>query len=300
MNIDNAKSVYGLNTRATPIGPYSTGTIQVGPSNTTTSYPTADVAYVVRGIAVGSGDELALNLMTGSTSGSTSFVAGVAQVETATVVATDYGNGDHSFNVTVTATGMAGSPKSIPVQFTLSGGIYTPGKNAETIATAIKNKLNLDADYSTLFTATSSGPNVITTRKHIDSYSVPGGSLKLYAANDTALNISIPTNIPAEITAAPTSTNTTAGVASSGVKLYGQGADFEGEALPTIITIYGALFEVSKGSGVIAGSIDDLTPYSIGSVVQWLNPNGLPNETALTITPSSLTDISITVIGKTT
>lgn len=291
MTLDTPRSIHGLNARATPIGPYSTGTLQIGPSNTTTSYSTADVAYVVRGVAVGSGDALALALTTGSTSGSTSFVAGNAQVETNTIVAAS-GATTGTMTLVVTAAGMTGSPKNIAVPL-----VTATHTTAALIAAAAVTALNADTAFAALFTATRSTADIIITRNATATRTVPGGTLSFYAVNDATLNLAIPSGLG--VTASLTSTDTTAGTASDGVKLYGQGADFEGEALPTIVTLYGVLFEVTTGAGVIAGSVDDVTPYSTGSVVQWLNPNGLPNETALTITPSSLTDITITVLGKT-
>ena len=292
MTLDTSRTIHGINTRATPIGPYSTGTLQLGPSNVTNSYPTADVAYAIRAIAVGSGDVLALALTTGSISGSTSFVAGVAQVETATVTAASGITANGNATVTVTAAGMTGSPKAISVAVT------TASNTATLVAAALAVGLNADTAYSALYTATSSGATVINTRKPTSTHTVPGGTLNLYAANDATLNVAIANGTCTGITTAATSVDTTAGVISDGVKIYGAGADFEGEALSTIVTLYGTLFEVTTGAGVIAGNVDDVTPYSTGSVVQWCNPNGLTNETALTITPSSLTDISITVLGK--
>jgi len=290
MTLSAPRSIYGINATATPIGPGSTGSIAVGTSNTTTTHSTADVAYVLRGIAVGSGDALALALTTGSTSGSTAFVAGNAQVETNTVVAAS-GATTGTMTLVVTAAGMTGSPKNIAVS--LVAATHT---TAALIAEAAVTALNADTAFAALFTATRSTAAIIITRKPTSTHTVPGGTLNLYAANDATLNLAIPSGLG--VTAALTSTDTTAGVVSDGVKLYGQGADFEGEALSTIVTLYGVLFEVTTGAGVIAGSVDDVTPYSTGSVVQWLNANGLTNETALTITPSSNTDITITVLGK--
>jgi hypothetical protein len=255
-----------------------------------TTYSAADVVYVLRGVAVGSGDALALALTTGSTSGSTAFVAGNAQVETNTIVAAS-GATTGTMTLVVTAAGMTGSPKNIAVP--LVAATHT---TAALIAEAAVTALNADTAFAALFTATRSTAAIIITRKPTSTHTVPGGTLNLYAANDATLNLAIPSGLG--VTASLTSTNTTAGVVSAGVKLYGQGEDFEGEALSTIVTLYGVLFEVTTGAGVIAGSVDDVTPYSTGSVVQWLNSNGLPNETALTITPSSNTDITITVLGK--
>ena len=138
MTLDTSRTIHGINTRATPIGPYSTGTLQLGPSNVTNSYPTADVAYAIRAIAVGSGDVLALALTTGSISGSTSFVAGVAQVETNTITAAAGCTSNGNMTLVVTAAGMTGSPKNVVVALT------TASNTAALVATAARTALTAD------------------------------------------------------------------------------------------------------------------------------------------------------------
>lgn len=111
------------------------------------------------------------------------------QVETAVVSGTITGSGNAS--VTVTARGMNGSPKTISVA-------VTNGDLAAVTAAAIRLALATDADVAALFLTGGTGAN-ITLTSHT------------YAANDSTLNIAIANGTCTGLTAAPTSTNTTAG-----------------------------------------------------------------------------------------
>ena len=114
-----------------------------------------------------------------------------AQVETATVVGTITTAGDAS--VTVTCTGMTGTPKTISVA-------VAGGDNAAAIAGKIRTALAADSAVTALFTVGGTGPEVILTR------TTP-------AANITNLNIALANGTCVGITAAATSADTTAGVA---------------------------------------------------------------------------------------
>lgn len=111
------------------------------------------------------------------------------QVETATVLGTITGTGNAS--VTVTARGMNGSPKTISVA-------VTNLDTASIVGGLIRAALAIDADVAALFLTGGSGAN-ITLTSHT------------YAANDSTLNIAIANGTCTGLTAAPTSTNTTAG-----------------------------------------------------------------------------------------
>lgn len=111
------------------------------------------------------------------------------QVETATVIGTIGTSGNAS--VTVTAYGMANSPKVFSVA-------VTSGDVASVVAGLIRSALAFDTDVSALFLVSGTGADVKLT-KHVA------------AANDTTLNIAIANDTCTGLTAAPTSTNTTAG-----------------------------------------------------------------------------------------
>jgi hypothetical protein len=120
-------------------------------------------------------------------------VGGTAQVETATVVGTIEAAGAGNATVIVTAAGMTGSPKTFNVA-------VANDDTASQVATKIRAALAADAAVTALFAVSGSGANVILTKL-------------LPAANDATLNISIDDGTSAGLTAAPTSANTTAGVA---------------------------------------------------------------------------------------
>jgi hypothetical protein len=115
----------------------------------------------------------------------------VHQVETATVVGSVTGGGNAT--VVVTAAGMLNSPKTVSVAvLNLDTASAVGGK--------IRTALGADADISNFFTIGGSGAAVSLTHKNA-------------LANDTTLNISIDNGTCTGLTAAPTSANTTAGVA---------------------------------------------------------------------------------------
>lgn len=111
------------------------------------------------------------------------------QVETATVLGTITGDGNAA--VTVTAYGMTNSPKTINVA-------VTNGDSAATVGGLIRTALAFDSNVAAMFLVSGAGANVVLT-KH------------LAAANDSTLNIAIANGTCTGLTAAPTSTNTTAG-----------------------------------------------------------------------------------------
>jgi len=117
----------------------------------------------------------------------------VQQVETATVIAPGGITGSGNATVIVTAAGMTNSPKTVNVA-------VLNADSASAVATKIKNALNADVDVSDFFTASSNNADVILTAK-------------VAAANDATMNAGIANGSCSGLTAAPTSTNTTAGVA---------------------------------------------------------------------------------------
>lgn len=117
--------------------------------------------------------------------------SGVRQVEEATVVGTivDAGNAE----VIITAAGMTGSPKTIPVA-------VDTDDDAIAVAGKIRAELNLDSDVTDFFAI--GGMNTVVRL-----------TAKAAAANDATMNLSIDNDTCTGLTAAPTSHNTTQGVA---------------------------------------------------------------------------------------
>lgn len=127
----------------------------------------------------------------------TSYVAPIAQVETATCVGTITGAG--AVRVTITAAAL-GSPLVVDVPVNL-------GQTATQWAAFVRKRLE---DHPTLrphFTVSSNAANVVL-RRRIDHYGF---------ANDSSLNIAIAAGTATGITADAESTNTTAGAVAEGI-----------------------------------------------------------------------------------
>lgn len=183
---------------------------------------------------------------TGSTSGSTAWTAGAAQVETGTAAGSITLTGNAS--VIVTAAGMTGSPKTISVA-------VTNGDTAATWAGKVRTALASDADVSALFSVGGSTTAISLTRLPTATFTVPGGTLNLYAANDATINISLDNGTCTGITTAATSANTTTGVLTAGTKVYdGDQKDAEGEALPVNMAIWGYVIKQNAGSSTVTST----------------------------------------------
>lgn len=115
------------------------------------------------------------------------------QIETATVIGTITNPGNAT--VIVTSARMSNSPKTVSVA-------VLAGDTASVVASAIRTALAFDSDVSSTFLVSGTNANVVLT-EHVAH------------ANDSTLNISIDNGTCAGLTAAPTSTNTTAGVGLS-------------------------------------------------------------------------------------
>ncbi|MBI3654069.1 MAG: hypothetical protein HY231_23815 [Acidobacteria bacterium] len=141
--------------------------------------------------------------------------AGVAQVETATVVGTIGASGAGNATVIVTSAGMSGSPITLNVA-------VANNDTASQVATKIRTALNANATIAARFTIGGSGADITLTRVAA-------------AANDATLNVSIDNGTCTGLTSAPTSANTTAGVADVDVlriDSLGPGADYNYAASP--------------------------------------------------------------------
>ena len=243
----DARAVYGLSATGTPTSTNVSGTVQVGVGQTQARLTTADAAYSVSAL-IAEGSDFVIDLTTGSTSGSDTWVAGTAQVETATAAGSITGSGNAS--VVVTAAGMNNSPKTISVA-------VTNGDTAATWAGKVRTALAADTDVSTTFTVGGSTTSITLTRKAATGLTFAGTSIPEYYANDGTLNISLDNGTCTGITTAATSANTTAGVATSGANILdGDGKDFEGVALPTLARVLGVMIEQTQGITTYANGDD--------------------------------------------
>jgi hypothetical protein len=165
------------------------------------------------------------------------------QVETATVIAAGGITGDGDALVIVTSAWLAGSPLSFLVPVTI-----VTHTTAALIAGAIRTALAADSRITAIFTAGGAGANVSLTDTE-------------FRANDPTLNISIANGTCTGITAAPTSTNTTPGVA--GFKLTGAGLSYVTGS--NVVSGSGTAFKSELGLGELVSVSDQV--FSVKEVV---------------------------------
>ena len=285
MAISSAQAIYGLNAAGIPSSTNVTGTVQIGPSQTQVQFLDADVAYSVRAVMAGS-SSFVLDIRDATLVSSDAWVAGTAQVETATAAGTITLTGNAS--VTVTADEMTNTPKTISVA-------VLSGDTAAVWAGKVRTALAADVDVSDVFTVSGETTSIVLTRKSINTVIGPD----FFPDNDTTINIALDNGTCTGITTASTSANTTAGVATFGCTIYdGDGKDFEGVTIPTIATLKAILFEPVHGAvGFSTPSFNDL-----GGV----DASGIPTLTSyyafldeVEFTSGLASEIKITVIGKT-
>jgi len=300
MTLTNPRATFGLNARTTPTKSGTSGTVQIGASNETiTLTNTKQVSFDA--IIVGSASDLVIDVSDLDNTGSTAWTAGTLQVETATVTAASGITTSGNATVTVTATGMTGTPKAISVALTTA--THT---TATLIATAIAAGLNADTAYAALFTASSSGATVITTRKVTTTYTLNGTSVPIRPATIANLNVALANGTCVGITTAATSADTTAGVATAGAYVPDlDGNDFEGEAsggLASVDAVYIKNASTSVANALLTQSTV-LTDYPLtpGDILQVAGTTGLLPTSDITVEPSATGDescyVTITLAG---
>jgi len=284
MIIKSALTGYGSSFSATPASSLTTGTFVIGTAAAQQSFTTADIGYAISAKLTTSSTTATLDVQTGVCTGSATYVAGVAQVETATVD-TVYGGGATSTGtciVTVTGAALTGSPLAVSIPL-------SPSANTKAlVASALALGLNANASIAEKYTVTSSGANIVLT--------VKADANGNYIANDSTLNIAIPEGLG--IIAAPTSANTTAGVASSGVQvLDGDGKDFEGVTIPSMARLYSLEINVTSGSATATNGTQVLPlPCKIWNTSGFTG-SMLTADLVITAT-SAGTNLTIVAIGK--
>lgn len=157
-------------------------------------------------------------------------VTAVLQVETATVAGTIGAGGAGNAKVTVTAAGMANSPKDVTVA-------VANNDTAAQVAGKARAALAADPDVSGFFTVSGATDKIILTAR-------------VAAANDGALNIASTNDTCTGLTPAASSANTTAGVA--GVVGTGERQIARG----------GAVIDVNTGLWYINGGTPAAPAYS--------------------------------------
>lgn len=288
MDLTQSILSYGLRSTATPTSTNVFNDVEIGVAQTQERFADADVIYSLRAVMAGSASQLTISHESGACT-ATSWVNGTAQVETATAAGTITASGNAS--VTVTSSGMTGSPLTISVPVIL-------GDTASVWAGKVRTALAANATIAAGFTVGGTTTAISLTR-----LAATVGGLPIYSANDGTLNIALANGTCTGITAAPTSANTTAGVATSGVKLYdGDGKDFEGNALPFAVSVYANLIVVSTGyvtySNTVLNAVIDIPK---GKFLQSVDAGFAPTDEFIFSTPPSAPDaaeFTFTVLSK--
>jgi len=290
MQVNGAQAIFGLNASVTPDATNVSGAVQVGLSQTQQRFPTATVAYSTR-FLIAEGDTAQIILTTQTTSGSDAFVAGAAQVETATAAGTITLAGDAS--VVFTAAGLTGSPLTVSVPVALSD---TAAQWAEKVRVA----LAANTAISAMFDIGGSTTAIRATRKPIDTF----GTTPFYAANDATFNISLDNGTCTGITTAATSANTTAGVATAGAKVIDGGEkDLWGDQIEEcIVTAW--MIQATAGDAVAVANTDteEVSIMKVGetrmAISTLLNEPPYGGSSAFNITATTgNADVTVTVIG---
>ena len=288
MNLSTARATIGLQAKATPTSTAVGGSVPIGANPTVESFPDADVIYAVRAFFAAGGPELDLATTTGSTTGSTAWVAGAAQIETATAAGTASASGN--VTTTVTSAGMTGSPLAITTAI-------LNGDTAATWAGKVRTSLAANATIAERFDVSGTTTCIILTRKPGTVLTSDNETVNLFLATDATLNIAL--TGPAGVTAAPTSANTLAGTVTSGVLIRdGDAKDFEGVTIPTCVPK--AVLFANGGTAALeidgSGTLANLDIEG-GSSILIAGGNVLTGETALTIVGSS-TFLTVTVLAE--
>jgi hypothetical protein len=289
LTISSARATLGLSCTATPIASGVSGSLQIGSGNQNIRMDNTLSAYSLFAVFAGASDVLELNFGNGSTSGSTTWANGSPQVETATAAGTITTAGNAT--CIVTSAGMAGSPLTVTFAVALSD---TAAQWAEKCRVA----LAANATIAARFTVSGSSTSVILTRLPTHTFTVPGGTLPIYAATDSTLNIALADATSAGITEAASSANTTAGTASDGLKIYGGDLDVEGATIN--LSYVAGLHFISHGSNSVTVEGDSFDRMVIGAMESVVRAavNEIGCDGAYTFTASGTSALAITVLGS--
>lgn len=231
MILTSTSATYGVRSTSPATSSGATGGINLGQPETQISLPTADVAWTGQVLLVdlaggGISAGIDINILAGTVTSFTAWVAGVAQIETATIVAPAGCTTNGTMTLLVTSAGMAGSPLSVVVPLTT-----TTHTTAALIAGAARTALTANATIAARFTVSGTGAAIILTRKPL-VYKMAGGDVSVHTP-DSTLNIAIPGGLG--VTAAAGSANTVSGIITEGALHRDiDGKDWEGTTLPAI------------------------------------------------------------------
>ena len=241
MDLTDPKAFSGLVTTANPQGDNLVGSLKLGKSNEQTSLTSVTKVVSFDGLIQGSGSDLVIDVSDLDSTGSTAWSSGTAQVETATAVGTVTADG--TAEVVFTSSRVTGSPVTLQVPVLAADA---PINWAPKVIAALQANTAITA----AFDIGGSGDDITATEKGTIQPVINGTATPSYPANDATLNISLDNGTSTGITAAPTSTNTTAGVASSGAYAPAlDGTDFEGISLGGASAVYGVYIKNNTAAG---------------------------------------------------
>ena len=290
MSISNARAKLGLSASFTSVKQGVSGTTTLGEADSSIKLTDSHFFYTRR-FVFAEAAELTIELAANNTTGSDSWVAGNAQVETATAAGTISTAGNAT--VIVTSAGMSGSPLTVTFAVALSD-------TATLWATKARAALEANATIAARFAVSGTTTAIILTRKPLATFDVPGGTLNVYGATDATLNIALADDTSAGITEATTSAGTTVGVASSGVKIYGaDGVDHEGEDLPATPSINSVRLQNTGGlmTALTAGNSNNIL-LAAGEDVVRACATGIGLDGTMVITASAAASaLTLTVVG---
>jgi hypothetical protein len=284
MAISAAQTITGSNCQGQATSALVTGIVQIGASQAAVQFTTANIGYAIGIEFVASGGTATIDLQSGVATGSAAYVAGTAQVVTATVTAAAGCTSNGNCSLTFTSPAVTGSPVTVVVALT------TASNTATLVAAALAAGLAANTAIAAVWTVTSSGAAIIITRKSdANGYKY---------ANETSTNLAIPSGLG--ISAAPLSVISPTGVVSSGVRITdGDGKDFEGVTLVSMATLYSLEINNTSGSASAGNGTQVLTTPS-----KFWNSSGITGSllTAdLVITSTAAgTNSTVTVLGKST
>jgi hypothetical protein len=230
-------------------------------------------------------------LLQNTTTGSTAWVAGAAQVETATAAGTITTAGNAT--AIIESAGMSGSPITVTFAVALSD-------TAAQWAAKARSAVASNATIAERFTVSGTGAAIVLTRKPAATFATPEGSLPIYVStgNDGTINVALANATSAGITAAATSANTTAGVPTDGVKIYdGDGKDLEGTSI-TLSAIHGFQASVISTADILmAGGLGESVNLTAGETLTRGSVTGLSIDEDQVFTATAPASLAITVFG---
>ena len=287
MILSNVRFTQGLTAVATPTTPTAASKQNLGLTSSGTLPSTT--SYAIEALMVGASPVFTLAPISGIVSSATIWVAGNAEVETATIVAAAGCTTNGTMTLLVTSAGMAGSPLSVVVPLTT-----TTHTTAALIAAAARTALTANATIAARFTVGGTSTAVSLTRKPLTTHVVSTISVPVHGATDGTLNINIPGGLG--ITAAASSANTIVGIATSGVYAVGSGKDFEGGTLPFLSAIHGLFMMSASGSVSMSGVGGSITA---GGSLNFAAPLGGISASSFTVTGVAVpVKVSIVVSGS--